>query len=213
MPNAITYLDESAAASWQRTLYAFLAEKERLSGSRRTVDTYSRMLQRFFGSAAKTPDEVTSQDVFAWAYSARLSGKPASSITVGARLACVSSFYHFLIRMKVVVANPCDAIDRPRQQESTARGLTGDDIQRLLASLPKTPIGMRDRAIILTLTFTGRRRAEVIGLTAGDISFDAGRAFYAYRGKGGKTGRRELPQPALQAIQSWLVAYSDSGAR
>ena len=33
----ITYLDESAAAGWERTLYAFLAEKERRSGSKRTL--------------------------------------------------------------------------------------------------------------------------------------------------------------------------------
>lgn len=51
----------------QRTLYAFLAEKERRSGSLRTVQSYSRMLGDFFGSTGKTPDEVTSQDVFTWA--------------------------------------------------------------------------------------------------------------------------------------------------
>jgi hypothetical protein len=37
-------------AGWERTLYAFLAEKERRSGSRRTVEGYSRMLQHFFGT-------------------------------------------------------------------------------------------------------------------------------------------------------------------
>jgi hypothetical protein len=33
------------ASSWQRAFYAFLAEKEQRSGSRRTVEGYSRMLQ------------------------------------------------------------------------------------------------------------------------------------------------------------------------
>jgi hypothetical protein len=32
------------AAPWERTLLAFLAEKERRSGSRRTVESYARML-------------------------------------------------------------------------------------------------------------------------------------------------------------------------
>ena len=36
MPNAIAYLDESTAAAWERAVYAFLAEKERRSGSLRT---------------------------------------------------------------------------------------------------------------------------------------------------------------------------------
>src|SRR4051812_43631541 len=63
MNNAVSYLDESAAG-WERSLYAFLAEKERRSGSMRTVQSYSRMLQHFFGHAGKTPDQVNSQDVF-----------------------------------------------------------------------------------------------------------------------------------------------------
>ena len=78
------------------------------------------MLQHFFGRAGKTPDQVTSQDVFAWAYGTGLSGKPPGSITIGARIACLSSFYRFLIRMKVVAANPCDALERPRYAREQA---------------------------------------------------------------------------------------------
>jgi site-specific recombinase XerD len=164
------------------------------------------MLQHFFGQADKTPDQVTSQDVFAWAYGTGLSGKQPSSVTIGARTACLSSFFRFLIRMKVVAANPCDAIERPRGSVGVPRGLTGEDVRRLLDVVPTSPIGLRDRAIILTLVFTGRRRAEVFGLKAGDLSVENGRTFYAYRGKGGKTGRRELPAPAAEAIQSWLAS-------
>jgi hypothetical protein len=42
------------------------------------------MLQHFFSSLGKTPDRVTSHDVFAWADGAGLSGKQPSSITIGA---------------------------------------------------------------------------------------------------------------------------------
>src|SRR5687768_11695268 len=115
------YLDGSAA-DWERSLYAFLAEKERRSGSMRTVQSYSRMLQDFFGRSGKTPERVTAQDVFAWAYGDGLSGKKPGSITIGARIACLSSFYRFLIRMGVVAANPCDAIERPRVVQSTPKG-------------------------------------------------------------------------------------------
>jgi hypothetical protein len=47
--------DESLSG-WERALYAFLAEKERRSGSRRTVEGYSRMLQHFFGTVGKPPE-------------------------------------------------------------------------------------------------------------------------------------------------------------
>ena len=205
MTGNITYLDESAAAGWERTLYAFLAEKERRSGSKRTVQSYSRMLHDFFGRSAKTPDEVTSADVFAWAYGVGLSGREPSSITIGARVACLSSFYRFLIRMKIVTSNPCDALERPKARQSTPRGLSGEQIRRLLTVVPRTPVGLRDRAIILTLVMTGRRRAEVLGMTAGSISVED-RVYYTYRGKGGKTGKRELPQPAYEAITCWLAS-------
>jgi len=52
---------------------------------------------------------------------------------------------------------------------------------------------------------TGRRRAEVLGMTAGSISVED-RVYYTYRGKGGKAGKRELPQPAYEAITGWLAA-------
>src|SRR4051794_23471557 len=137
MNNAIAYLEESAAG-WERSLYAFLAEKERRSGSLRTVQSYSRMLQHFISRAGKTPDKVTSQDVFAWAYGAGLSGKQPSSVTIGARIACLSSFFRFLIRMKVVVSNPCDALERPKVTQGIARGLNGEQIKRLLEVIPST---------------------------------------------------------------------------
>ena len=109
MSNAIAFLDESSASDWGRTLYAFLAEKEKRSGSRRTVQSYSRMLQDFFGRLGKPPDQVTSQDVFAYAHGVGLSGRQPSAVTVGARAACVSSFYRFLIRMGAAVSNPVRA--------------------------------------------------------------------------------------------------------
>jgi site-specific recombinase XerD len=193
---------------WEQAIYAFLAEKERRSGSGRTVQAYSRMLLRFFGTVGRTSDEVSSQEVFAYAHSVGLSGKKPSSVTVGARIACLSSFYRFLIRMEMVTANPCDKLVRPRATPAPPRGLVATDIQRLLAAIPDTPVGLRDRAIILVLTLTGRRRTEVLSLKAGDLSREGDTAYYRYRGKGGKTGKRELPQPALRAIETSLMAFS-----
>ena len=47
---------DDSASGWARALYAFLAEKQRRSGSMRTVQSYSRMLQDFFGRLGKPPD-------------------------------------------------------------------------------------------------------------------------------------------------------------
>jgi len=191
---------QNSAEGWQQALYAFLAEKHRRSESMRTVQSYSCLLQGFFGRLGKEPNSVNSREIFAWAHGVGLSGKQPSAITIGARIACLSSFYHFLIRMELVQSNPCDKLERPKVSPSPPRGLSGEQIQKLLTVVPNTPSGLRDRAIILILVLTGRRRAEVMGMKAGDINVEGERNFYSYRGKGGKTGRRELPQPALQAV-------------
>jgi site-specific recombinase XerD len=200
-----TQFDESIPA-WEKAIYAFLAEKERRSGSRRTVDAYTRTLQRFFGALGKTPEQVTPPDVFSFAHGIGPSGREPAAITIGARLACISSFYRFLIRMEIVTRNPCDSLERPKVSPSPPRGLSADDIRRLLAVMPETPSGLRDRAIVITLALTGRRRSEVLGMTAGAIVL-GDPVFYTYRGKGNKKGKRELPRPAFEAIERSLAAW------
>lgn len=195
-------------SAWDQAVYAFLVEKGNRSGSRRTVESYARLLWPFLGSAGKPPDRIAPPDVLAWAHGTGTSGRTPSAATIGARIACLSSFYRFLIRMGLVASNPCDAVERPRAQPAPARGLSAEEVRRLLAVVPDTVPGRRDRAILLTFILTGRRRAEVIGLRAGDITVEDGTAFYAYRGKGGKRGRRELPRPAYEAM---LVTLADAG--
>jgi integrase/recombinase XerC len=201
-PTQLPALPSGTPTAWEEAIYAFLVEKRSRSGSTRTVESYARMLWPFF--RVRTPDRVRSSDVLAYAHGIGLSGRVPTSATVGARIACLSSFYRFTIRMGLLTANPCDAIERPRTVQSVARGLGADEVRRLLAVLPDTVAGRRDRALLLTFILTGRRRAEVIGLTAGDISLEGETAFYRYRGKGGKRGRRELPRPAYEALCATL---------
>ena len=176
---------------WDDALYAFLVEKGRRSGSKRTVEGYSRTLWPFFRRLGKTPDRVVPGEVLSWAHGIGLSGRVPSSTTVGARIACLSSFYRFLRRMELVASNPCDALERPRTVAAPARGLTATDIRKLLSVVPDSVRGRRDRAILLTLVLTGRRRSEVINLKAVDITVKGDTAFYSYRGKIGRASCRE----------------------
>ena len=195
------------ARGWERALVAFLAEKQRRSGSNRTVESYSRMLQRLFRPLGKTPDEVNGQDVFLFAHGTGPSGRKPSAVTINARIACISSFYRFLIRMEMVSSNPCDRLERPRMHPSPPRGLTAAQVQQLLAVIPDSLVGRRDRAIVLTLLLTGRRRAEVLNLKVRDVVVDDHTVLYTYRGKGGTRGRRELPRPAFEAMVRALAAF------
>ena len=202
-PTPLPALPSGTTTAWEEAIYAFLVEKRSRSGSTRTVESYARMLWPFF--RVTTPDQVRSADVLAYAHGIGASGRVPSSATIGARIACLSSFYRFTIRMGLLTANPCDALERPKGVQSVARGLGADEVRRLLAVVPDTVAGRRDRALLLLFILSGRRRSEVIGLTAGDISVEGDIAFYRYRGKGGKVGRRELARPAYEALGATLA--------
>jgi site-specific recombinase XerD len=88
------------------------------------------MLWHFF--KATTPDQVTPPIVLSYAHGIGLSGKPPSPVTIGARIACLSSYFHFLIRMGLVTSNPCDLVERPRQSHR-------DDGPRRVALAGKRP--------------------------------------------------------------------------
>jgi len=202
-PRSFPALASGEPDRWDQALYAFLVEKGNRSGSARTVESYGRMLWPFF--RGRPPDAVRASDVLAYAHGIGPSGRPPSAATIGARIACLSSFYRFLIRMGIVTANPCDLVERPRTVAAPARGLSADQVRALLAVVPDTVAGRRDRALLLTFILTGRRRTEVMSLTVGDLTVDDDVAFYAYRGKGGKRGLRELPAPAYRAIVASLA--------
>ena len=60
---ALTSGDPSA---WDQALYAFLVEKGNRSGSKRTVESYSRMLWPFFAEAGAelgTPNRIRTGDL------------------------------------------------------------------------------------------------------------------------------------------------------
>ncbi len=60
--------------AWAQTVVAFLAEKERRSGSRRTVEGYARMLWPLFERIG-SPDRMTPAHVLAWAHGIGASGR------------------------------------------------------------------------------------------------------------------------------------------
>ncbi len=52
------------------------------------------------------------------------------------------------------------------------------------------------------MTMTTLWRAEVLNLKAGNLSQEGDAIYCVYRGKGGKQGKRELPQPVSYALKT-----------
>jgi site-specific recombinase XerD len=185
---------------------SWLAEVERRSGSQRTPAEYARYLKRFRDEVCRDLAQATTQDAHDFAYAPGPSGKTPSASTITVRLAALRSFYDFLWRAGVIPTNPVDRVKRPRGSAPLPKGLSAEELRRLLEALPATPAGLRDRAVILTMVFAGLRRTEALNLHAGDLEVDEGRVLYTTRTKGGTMRRRELPPPAVEAIrQAWAA--------
>ena len=197
---------DDTASGWDRSLCAFLAEKERRSGSRRTVESYARMLQDFFERLGSRPTGLPARTS---SFEPTASGCPARSPrpSLSARGSPASrrstASHPHGDRRREPAPGTGAAEDHALAAARTQRRAGAD------AALghPETPTGLRDRAIILTLVLTVRRRAEVLNLRAGNLSLDEETVFYEYRGKGAKRGRRELPRPAYEAIVQALAAF------
>lgn len=59
-----TLVQGSEANGYGQTFYTFWREKERRSGTTRTVQAYSKLLFQFLDALRNTPEEVNSLHVF-----------------------------------------------------------------------------------------------------------------------------------------------------
>ena len=100
--------------------------------------------------------------------------------------------------------NPAESVRRPRPAAGVLRGLAIDELRRLLAVVPSSRSGRRDRAIILLMLLSGLRRSEVFGLRVSDIDFATGD--YAVPREGRPRRPPADPPPALAAIVDALEA-------
>jgi len=82
--------------------------------------------------------------------------------------------------------------------------LPPEQVERIVgAAEPTTPMGRRDRAILLLLARLGLRAGDVVGLRLADIDWQAGTLLVG--GKGRRACRLPLPQEAGDAILAYLA--------
>lgn len=98
--------------------------------------------------------------------------KPTS---VNRKLSALRSFYHYLMRMKLVGVNPMIRITGPKKQKPLPAFVRDSEMDELLGLLDAdmTYEGILSKTVILTLYLTGMRRAEILSLSDNDIDFHA----------------------------------------
>lgn len=128
--------------------------------------------------------------------------KGHSRATMARRLAAWRSFYRYLVREEVVVENPVSRLSNPKL-EKRLPGFLYEGEAKLLVEAPdlKSPLGMRDRALLETLYAGGLRINELVLLNLGDLDLHAG-----YVRVMGKRARERLIPLGRQAVKA-LVSY------
>ena len=144
--------------------------------SEKTQENYSRYLQKFIYWLKKThkegllPHQLKADDI--WAYRLFLSrftdekGRPLKKVTQNYYLIALRALLGYFVAKDIECIPPGKiALPKVSRAEKTVKFLNLEQIERLLlAAKDKTPIGLRDRAILEALFSTGLRIAELVKL-------------------------------------------------
>jgi len=132
-------------------------------------------------------------------------GAPISVAFQYNQLAALRGFFRWLTRRNLIPANPASDLDLPKLTQVLPRHvLSVEEVERIL-SIPdiRTPVGLRDRALLETLYSTGMRRKELAGLSLDDVFFSR-LTVRIRRGKGGKQRMVPLGERAAFWIERYL---------
>jgi integrase/recombinase XerD len=83
--------------------------------------------------------------------------------------------------------------------------------QMLDAPLPETVLGIRDRAMLAVLAYTGCRVGELTRLKVGSYKTDGVHKILEIHGKGGKERRVPLQKEAEERLELWLATLDAGG--
>jgi integrase/recombinase XerC/integrase/recombinase XerD len=116
----------------------------------------------------------------------------------------VRCFFNWLIAAGYLRETPFRAIRNVRLPQRIVRPFSLEDVTRLLACCESTsPVGARDRAILLTLLDTGIRCSELVQLDLDDLDLEAGR-LRVLHAKGNKQRVVPFASRCRQALADYL---------
>jgi integrase/recombinase XerD len=132
-----------------------------------------------------------------------LASKKGRASSAARRVSSVKRFYQYCVRERLVAADPTLKLDPPKRTPRFPKTLSEHDVEALLAAAPlKSPIGMRDRAMLETLYATGLRVSELVALKTFEANLEAG--VVRVLGKGAKERLVPLGEEAVH----WISRYA-----
>ena len=149
-------------------------------------------------------------------FAAMLQNRNYQPATIARKIATTRSFLHFLFTEDVISQELSKWLHQPKVGRRLPKALSQEDIQQLLktAALHKTPLGLRDQALLEVLYATGLRATEIITLRLGDVNFTEGTLRCV--GKGDKERAIPLHDRAQESLKRYIQTgrpflLSDSG--
>ncbi|HTY41387.1 MAG TPA: site-specific tyrosine recombinase XerD [Thermoanaerobaculia bacterium] len=186
-----TYLDHLAV---ERGLAA-----ASVTAYRTDLEAFGAWLERSGLEAAR----ATRADLGRYLSSLRARGLTARSASRA--LSAVRGFYGFAGGHLGFSADPTSDMLNPKTGLSLPKSLTENEVESLLDSPDtKTPLGLRDRAMLELLYASGLRVSEIVGLASDAVDLEAG--ILKVRGKGG----RERLVPFGASASRWLTRYLEA---
>jgi site-specific recombinase XerD len=184
--------------SWCRDL-------RRQNKSDHTIRIYRTAAELFLTYCADTdtPAELTKANVTAFLDTSQ-QGQQTS--TVRLRLTAIKLFARWLAAEEGFDADPITAIKAPKLTQAPVPDLSESEIRRMLKVCEGTALrDKRDKAMLVLLTETGVRAAELLALDVTDIDLDDC-LLTVRKGKGGKSRRVRFSTTAAAAVDRYVRA-------
>ncbi len=147
-----------------------------------------------------TPAEVEPVAVRSWI--AHLHGRGLAPRSIERALAAVRTYFRFLASEGVISASPAESVPHVRAPRSNPEVVDRYAIEELLESLPDTPAGRRDRAILEMLYGAGLRVGELVAIDLVDLRL--AQRMLRVRGKGRRERLVPFGRHAAGAIHRYL---------
>lgn len=169
-----------------------------------TISAYRRDLGKLEAFMRRRKLELKSIDRDAlMEFLASLYRQNLESKSVARNLVTLRNFFRFLQVQEVLDSDPAMNLESPKIRRSLPGYLRLEDIDRLLKQPDeKTPLGLRDRAMLEVLYSTGLRVSELVHLRTADLDAKAG--CVRCIGKGDKERIVPAGKKALAVVERYL---------
>ena len=190
----------------------FIESLRRKAVSIHTITNYERDLRHFADflrlrhATIETTDHVLLRDFLNYLYAERRLGKSS----VSRKLACLKTFFKFMLREGRLRTNPAELISSPRLPKKLPAYLAEGETATIV-EMPKgaSLMALRDRAILELLYASGLRVSELVGLNEDEI--DMQQETVRVLGKGNKERIVPFGSFAARALQEYIAQKHAAG--